>query len=313
MLSHRQTGSPWLAVARLAASQDGVVTRAQWLAVGLDRTQVQRRVRAGAWLRMLRGVYLVQPGPGTRRQWQRAALLYAGPDAQLTGVSSLALHGLRYLPDDERVHVLVPASTHKSGDEVVTVHRARTLPPPRSRGGLVCSPPDYAALLACRELVSLREVRALLSEVVQRRLTTVDRLQAVLAAGPSAGSALPRRVLGELAAGCRSAPECEVRDLVMGVARLRHGMVVNHRIVVGGRVYLADVCWPHLRLIIEVDSVEHHGLGDGPEYTARRRAALVADGWTVLSVSPRRVREDGLALLAEVEAVHARLTAASRW
>jgi len=67
-----------------------------------------------------------------------------------------------------------------------------------------------------------------------------------------------------------------------------------------------------LRLIIEVDSVEHHGLGDGPEWTSRRRVALIADGWTVLSVSPRRIREDARVLLGEIEAVHRRLAATAR-
>ena len=60
--------------------------------------------------------------------------------------------------------------------------------------------------------------------------------------------------------------------------------------------------------IVEVDSVAHHGLGDGPEYTSRRRAALVAAGWVVLSVSPRRIREEPDVVVAEILAVLTRDT-----
>ena len=265
-------------------------------------------VASGRWQRMLRGVYLVHSGAPTRRQWQRAGLLYGRDGAQLTGCSALLLYGLRYLPEHSgRVHLLVPASRQLAGNDVVRVYRSHEMPASRPREGLSCSPPEHAALLACREVTALSVVRAMLSEVVQRRLSTVERLEAALVAAPSAGSALPRRVLGELRAGCRSAPECELRDIVVGSRRLCRGVRWNHRIRVGDRWYVADACWPHLKLVIEVDSVEHHGFGDGPERTSRRRLALMADGWTVVSVSPRRIRDDATALLVEIESVHRRL------
>lgn len=172
-----------------------------------------------------------------------------------------------------------------------------------ARNGLPLSPIERAALLTARHLDGLSDVRAVLSEVVQRRLTTVDRLAQVLACEPIAGTALARRALGELGAGCLSVPEIELRDLVATRPALARGVVWNHPLVVSGRRLVADACWPAARVIVEVDSIAYHGLGNGPEETSRRRAALVANGWRVLSVSPRRIREQPQRVLDEIAAL----------
>lgn len=171
------------------------------------------------------------------------------------------------------------------------------------RNQVALSPVDRAAPLATRHLVKVRDVRAVLGDVVQRRLTTVERLSRTLEHEPTAGSALPRRVLDELGAGCRSVPEIELRDLVLTRPALARHVRWNHPVDADGRRFVADACWPEARLIVEVDSIAHHGLGDGPEGTSRRRAALTAAGWTVLSISPRRIREDPHRLLDEIVAL----------
>lgn len=296
----------WRAADEIAGRQHGVITRQQCLQVGLHSTSLVRATRpGGAWQRVHAGVYAVFTGPLGPPQLLTAALLMAGPSAQLTGLTALALFGCVYLPGDPRVHVLVPASVRRRAEPGVRVHRTGSLPRAWRRDGWPVTPPDRAAVLAAGQTRSLREVRAMLAEVVQRRLTTVERLEAALGPGPS-GSRLARRVVADLAAGCRSAPEMELRALLGRRPRLARGACWNHRIALPGGWVVADVCWPQARLVVEVDSVEHHGFGDRPEYTSRRRAALVAAGWTVLSVSPRRIREEPAAVLAEIEAVLAR-------
>jgi very-short-patch-repair endonuclease len=57
-----------------------------------------------------------------------------------------------------------------------------------------------------------------------------------------------------------------------------------------------------VRLVLEVESMEHHQFGDAPERTERRRARLASLGWRVYPVSPRRLRESPAAVLAEIEA-----------
>lgn len=79
-----------------------------------------------------------------------------------------------------------------------------------------------------------------------------------LAAGESAGSALPRRALADVVAGCRSAPECELRDLVR-TSRILPDARWN-RPLPGASGLVPDACWPEARLIVEIDSAGGTGL-----------------------------------------------------
>ena len=69
-----------------------------------------------------------------------------------------------------------------------------------------------------------------------------------------------------------------------------------------GAGLVPDACLDEALLVIEVDSVEWHRFGDAPETTERRRARLAALGWTVVPLSPRRIREEPVAVLGEIEA-----------
>ena len=303
----------WTRALDIAGRQNGLITRRQCLDVGLRNSQVGRALAAGGrWQRAMPGVYAVFTGPLGLPHLATAALLLCGPSAQLTGLTALTLLGCVYLPPTTRVHVLVDAAVQRVAGPHLHLHRTDHLPTPQVRRGFPLSPPERAAILASRHLRSLREVRSVLAEVVQRRLTTVDRLVLALEDGNTRGSALPRLVLAELADGVRSAPEAELRDLVLAHPLLRRGVQWNLPLrvhgVTGPIAVVVDACWPAARLVVEVDSVAHHGLGDGPEYTSRRRAALVAAGWVVLSVSPRRIREEPDVVVAEILAVLTRDT-----
>ena len=90
------------------------------------------------WTRVLPGVHLVDGGMPTRQQREMAALLYAGPDALLTGTSALRHHGVRALglqdvSDDvaerpEPVHVLIPHQRRRLSTGYVRVERTHRFP-----------------------------------------------------------------------------------------------------------------------------------------------------------------------------------------
>ena len=65
----------------LLAHQDGVVSRTQSLAAGLDDDDIARMLRRRAWRRIHPGVYLDHTGPPTRRQREWAAVLHYWPAA----------------------------------------------------------------------------------------------------------------------------------------------------------------------------------------------------------------------------------------
>ncbi|SEF18321.1 hypothetical protein [Jiangella alba] len=150
--------------------------------------------------------------------------------------------------------------------------------------------------------LALRNTRALMCEVVQRRRATLTALRAEVGVAPRRHAALARLAMRDIEAGCRSAPECELRDLVRS-SRLLPEPRWNQPLP-GQRGIHPDACWEQARLVVEVDSRSFHGFGDAPERTEQRRARYAALGWRVLPVSPARLRAEPVAVLREIEAAH---------
>lgn len=256
----------------------------------------------GRWQRLRPGIYASFTGTLTDRQRLRAALLHGGVDAALSGADACRAHGLRYVPDGQPITVLVPNERQIISLTGVRVVRVRQLPRIRYRSGLPMADIPRAVLDLCSCLVTLRDVRAVVCECVQRGRTTPQRLEAELGRFPTRGSRLARRAIDDALLGSRSAPECELHD-ILARSRLLPAPQRNVALPdVAGIV--PDAWWLEARLIVEVDSVEHHQLGLGPEYTQRRHAALAAAGWVVLPISPRRIREDPQGVLREIEAAY---------
>ncbi|MFF8383200.1 hypothetical protein ACF053_06030 [Streptomyces kanasensis] len=129
----------------LVVAQDGLATVHQLQAIGCAAYVVTERCRPGGpWRRLLPRVVLLRGTAPTPRQLLRAALLYAGPDALLTGAAALALYGARSpaAPPDvpQTVDVLVSSAAHPRSHAYVRVHPTRR---PERRvpvGGLPCAP-----------------------------------------------------------------------------------------------------------------------------------------------------------------------------
>ncbi|WP_228977100.1 hypothetical protein [Streptomyces sp. DH12] len=129
----------------LVVAQDGLATVHQLQAIGCAAYVVTARCRPGGpWRRVLPRVVLLRGTAPTPRQRLRAALLYAGPDALLTGAAALALYGARSpeAPPDvpQTVDVLVSSATHPRSHAYVRVHPTRRPEPRVPVGGLPCAP-----------------------------------------------------------------------------------------------------------------------------------------------------------------------------
>lgn len=327
---------------RLAAVQDGLITRDQATLAGLTPSAIAHAIRPGGpWRRVLRGVYATFTGPLVPLHQLRAACLYAGDSAQVTGAWACWMTGLAYGPPPGGVvDLLVPREIRRSTVDGVEVHRTSRLPAaqlwvdPEAIDGLPLLPPDVvlddlapaarpgiipkapparavvdAVVMTAPRLphwspsrreIALRNIRALMCEAVQRRTTSVADLRAEALAARGPGSALVRMAMVDIEAGCRSAPECELRDLVRRSRTLPEPLW--NRPLPGVRGVVPDACWPERRLIVEVDSRSFHGFGDAPERTEHRRARLAMLGWVVLPVSPARLRADPAGVLAQIEA-----------
>ena len=288
---------------QLAASQDGLVTRQQALAAGMSAESIRHMLGAGQrWQRIVAGVYATFTGVLGSRHRIRAALLHAGPRALVTGAYACRAVGMRYVPRGAPLVVLVASTNSRTQTVLAQLRRIEIMPPPMTIDGIPVAPLERCVLDTCHGLTSLRSIRALLCESVQLGLTTPERVLETLGGACWKGAGLVRRALDDAVAGCRSAPECELRDLVRTSAVLSEPLW-NAQLPGGSDASIVpDACWPGERVVVEIDSAEWHRRGDLVERTERRRARLAALGWTVIAVSPRRLREEPGVVLREIEA-----------
>lgn len=79
----------------LAATQHGVVTGDQLVALGLSRDGIRYRTRRGRLFRMRKNIYAVGSPELTREGRWTVAVLACGPTAALSHESAAALWGFR--------------------------------------------------------------------------------------------------------------------------------------------------------------------------------------------------------------------------
>ncbi|WP_051972573.1 hypothetical protein [Amycolatopsis japonica] len=286
-------------------SRGGVITVARLTELGVPSRTCYRRCRPGKqWRRLLPGVLMLNSGEPTRRQLVEAALLYAGPDAVVTGAASCRRHGLKMLPDGAfRVHLLVPLE-HKVGSSGhVIIERTTRLPQAITIDGVPLAPLSRAVLDECRRLGSRREVSALLAEAVQRGVSLAE-LFAELDAGSSRGTAIPREALHRIADGARSAAEVDA----MKVWRLT-GLpepLWNHELRDENGEYIAtaDGYFVAAGLAWEIDSYDFHFGKQQYAATVARDARYAAAGIVVLQTLPSRLRTEPKRVAAELVAAY---------
>lgn len=276
----------------LVAAREGVLRSAELERLGVPRSTQAYRARAGGpWTRLLPGILLVSGGRPSRHQWLTAALLFAGGGGMFTGECALALYGLRAVGASPALHLLVPHRRRRASQPGVTIERTTRLPAHRMILSLPVAPVPRAAVDAARRLRDIASSRALLAEVVQRGLCTVPQLAEELCAAQRRGTALPRKVLKEVAAGVRSVAEAELRELITRGGLPMPAWNVDLLDLHGAWLARPDAYWPSFGLVVEVDSMEWHLSPADYRRTQARQRRLAAAGLTVLPVSPRDLRE----------------------
>jgi very-short-patch-repair endonuclease len=107
---------------RVAATQEGVVTRRQARLMGMTDGAVRHAVVSGRWQRVRPRVFAVHVGPITGPAAAWAAVLYAGSGAALSHCSAAAIYGWCKAPS--AIHVTVPASRVVTTQPGLVLHRA---------------------------------------------------------------------------------------------------------------------------------------------------------------------------------------------
>lgn len=269
-----------------------MITREQAVTVGVTRHALRHRLRSGGpWQGLLPGVYLATTGTPTLIQQEMAAMLYAGPDSVVTGLAAVRQHHIRG-PVTELIDVLVPASRRRRDADFVRLHRTTHLPTRVWQlGPLRYALPARAVADAVRDLTSLRDVRAMVADAVQRSHCRVPDLSTELNAGPSVGSKLFREALTDVADGIRSAAEGDLKDLLTKAGLpmpLFNASIYDN----GDGTFIArpDAWWPEKGVALEVDSQEWHLSPHDHTRTLERQRRMAKRGILVLPFTPREIR-----------------------
>lgn len=277
------------------ASWDDVISARELVELGVpERTVYRRTQQDGPWTLLLPGTIMLTKGTPTPRQWEIAALVYAGDGAMLTGLSGMRHHGLRRGGVPTFDHVLITLDRRVLSSGRATIERTIRLPRPVERDGLPVAPLARCIVDRVRRLKDPEAIAAVVTEPVQRRMVTVEALWRELEIGSRKGTAAPRRVLEAAREGVLSPAEFNARALWESfddLPPIEWNMDVldenGHFVAtVDGLVREHGFVW-------EIDSVEQHfATPEQVRATVERQRRLRAVGLHVLSTRPTQGRDD---------------------
>lgn len=271
----------------LRGRQQGMFTRAQAVAHGIDDNTLARRCRNRQIQRVHQGVYadFTGPLPWSARVW--AAWLACGPDAALTADTALRRHGLQGDWQDSPVHLAVPQNRRIERRSGIRLTRHQDL-----SSWLVEGREPYIVRLeiavltaAARRLDPDRRAAIVLDACRQRR-TTPDRLLAELNRLPRLrGRKLLIPVLSDAADGVQSFLE----QVYLTRVERAHGLPTGTRQAratsgpTGGLpVEYRDVEYVPYGMIIELDGRAGHADATSTWRDMHRDNAATLQGKTTL-------------------------------
>jgi very-short-patch-repair endonuclease len=281
-----------MSVDTILARQAGVISRNQALAAGLTRDVVDHRLLRRYWRPVHPRVYLAAGHRLDDEAKVRAAVLWAGEGAVLSGVAAAWWHGIADAAP-ATVGVTVNRSRRPRSRPGVEVRRRDLAAADRTRSrNLDVTAPPLSVLEAAVELGAAGSL--LLDRALQRVVRFPDVYDAYSRNLGSYGSATAGRLL--VAAADRSASVAE-RLLVR---MLRDSGASGWHCGFPSAGYVIDVAFPAARLGIEVDGWAWHMDAARTAADKRRQNALVRQGWTILRYSWHDLVERPKVVLAEI-------------
>lgn len=289
-----------MALARLAAEQQGVVDLIDLRSVGIDTRAAQMRAASGRLHRIHRGVYAVGHPRLTSDGRRLAAVRAYGRDAVASHFTAAALWGLRR---SSRLEVTV--RTARLPRDGITPHETRVLTAD-DRAVIRAVPTTSLA----RTLVDLAEV--LNPDRLERVLDHAARHEAFdRGAVVAALDRLPGRRGGPQLRALLSEPSpgptrSELEDLFLALCRgagLPRPQLNVHLDVGLDRLVEVDALFAGAGVIVELDGAATHDTTTAFHADRRRDTAAAAAGFRTLRYTWERVTREPDAVAAELRAV----------
>ena len=279
-------------LARVASTQQSLVTWNQALAAGLDERTVCRWLERGRLVQRQDGVFALAGVPETKEQRLWAAWLAAGPDAVFshrTAASQWEIH-----PGGAAMIELTVPRNRTPEPAGVILHRLADMQPDhiRWRDGLPITSPART-LVDVGAVLGRRQVEKALERALVHGVTTVGQVWLVLddvARKGRAGVGVMRRILEQRPLG-RKIPDGMLEPEMAKLLRDYNlpPAVFQHPVEFEGRRMKIDFAYPDLMIAIEVDGYVTHRTVDELQDDVERQNLLVELGWVVIRFSWRHI------------------------
>jgi hypothetical protein len=281
--------------AGIAASQFGLITRAQAVAAGMSPTMIADRLASGRWELVLPNVYRIVGAPDTREQRAMAVCLYGGPDAVLIERTAAAVWDLpggcwdpprmaspRQIKRQSerliarRLSLASSDRTKHCGFPVTTLARTVVDLAPQVSNDLL---ERAIAQVARRSPYQFRLLRRRVEELSRSRVPAIGRVRTLLS---DMGST------AELA-------ESDLEVLVARFIRI-HGFpkpTLQYWVTLPtyGPARL-DFAFPRFRVGVEAQSHKWHGLPSAIERDSVRMSEFAALGWLIIQTTWRQISDE---------------------
>jgi hypothetical protein len=287
---HTEVGRGW---ERVAARQHGLLSRAQALAVGLSRTQVDGLLARGSWIRALPSVYRIAAAPQTWQQPLMAACLWAKKEAAIFGRSAAALWEFQGY---WRTRVELCGRSDLSPPSGVVFHQVKRLAPKdiTTRSGIRVTG-AARTILDLTPVVPPRTLERTLDEALRKGQVTVEALLGCIERNGRRG----REGIAHLEALLAERRHQRAADspLESDVAAMirQHGVpppVKRYRVIEAGRfIAEVDLAWPREKVAVQVHGSHFHRQPRTWENDQRVENELQLHGWFVVKITGRMLDE----------------------
>jgi predicted transcriptional regulator of viral defense system len=285
---------------RLATRQHGVVARRQLSAIGFGRKAVEAALTEGRLIPMHEEVFAVGHLRVPSRGYWWAAVVAYGPSAVLSHQSAAVLWGLRR-PRKGPIHVT--AARGRQGirrRQGIWIHRCKLRSEETTvRDGIPVTT-LARTLFDLAERAPYEELKKVAEEGDRLKLLRLGELEEVCERGRSRRAMRPvRRLLAELQAPVEGRSPLEIRFAEFlrdcGIpAPAQNVQVLDHEV---------DALWPSARLVVELDSWEHHGHRAAFERDRARDPKLLLAGYRTIRITHRRLDNEGQKVAEELQAL----------
>ena len=280
-------------VAEVAAPQGGAVGHEQLRSLAISKDAVHRSVHAGRLHVVLPGVYAVGHSTLSWRGKLWAAVLWGGEDAVLSHMTAASLWDL-LSSASPKVHITVPRGG-RNGREWVRVHHTRGLEP-KERAEV----DGFPVTSVERTLIDIAPtVRPDRLEQAVEQAVRMNRLD-FGAFGQNRGKRGTANLHALIAQFDPLAPQTNP-----GIEREFLRLIKTYRLPkpkanAPAGPYVVDFLWEPQKLIVELDSLEHHRRPAVFEADRKRDIDLQGLGYTVLRITHRRLKQEPAAVAREL-------------